>query len=173
MPARTLMLLLFVPAWAWAQTVCEPGAGASDPGRFEAHADGTVTDLRARLTWMRCAIGQQWRTGTCVNQPQRYSWEDAKAIAQRINADGQYFYNDWRLPTMRELATITELHCWDPRINTAIFPQTRADFYWSASTKLVDGPELVAFAMNFGPQGFQPRRLQETSLVRLVRTALD
>ena len=171
--ARRLWLFLLVPAWAFGDQTCEPGAETARPGRFESHPDGTVTDIQSKLTWMRCTVGQEWRSGTCVNTPERYAWEDAKAVVQRINANGQYFYNDWRLPTLRELATITELHCRDPRINLSIFPQTRADFYWSASTKLIDGPELAAYALSFGPQGFHERRLVETSYVRLVRTALD
>ena len=173
MPVRAFVLCLLVPALACADPTCEPGAGVGSSSRFEAHPDGTVTDVRAKLTWMRCALGQEWQTGTCVSEPVRYSWEDAKEAAQRINAAGRYFYNDWRLPTLRELATITELHCRDPRIDLSVFPRTRADFYWSASTKLVEGPELVAFAMSFGPQGFRQRRTLEASFVRLVRTALD
>ena len=173
MPVRVLAVVLFFPVWVCAHQTCEPGSSTGDPGRFESHPDGTVTDLRARLTWMRCAVGQDWTGGTCVNEPQRYSWEEAKDAAQRVNAAGRYFYNDWRLPTLRELATITELNCRDPRIDLSVFPQTQADFYWSASTKLIEGPELAAFAMSFGPQGFQQRKTQETSYVRLVRTALD
>jgi hypothetical protein len=159
MAVRRLLLLVLLPLSALGQQTCDPGAEAASVGRFEPHPDGTVTDLRARLTWN--------------NVPERYAWEDAKHVVQQINASGRYFYDDWRLPTLRELATITELHCRDPRINLSTFPQTRADFYWSASTKLIDGPELTAYAMNFGAQGFQPRRLQETSFVRMVRTALD
>lgn len=173
MPARSLLMLLLAPAWAWPQQTCDSGTRLASTGRFEVHADGTVTDVQARLTWMRCAIGQDWRSDTCVNEPVRYGWDDAKEAAQQVNASGQYFYDDWRLPTLRELAMITELHCRNPRINSIIFPGTRADFYWSASTKLVEGPELLAYAMSFGPEGFQPRRLAEASFVRLVRTALD
>ncbi len=166
-----LLACLLVPAAA-AQN-CDRGADTAGLNQFSAADAGTVTDGRSRLTWMRCAVGQVWAQGACLREPTRHSWEEARQVAAAVNATGEFFYDDWRLPTVRELATITKLHCRDPRADLAEFPGTRPDFYWTASTKLIDGPELVAFALSFGPQGVQQKHLEEACYVRLVRTAAN
>jgi hypothetical protein len=152
---------------------CEVGADAAGLNEFREADPGTVTDSRSRLTWMRCALGQVWSGGSCLQSPTRHSWDEAKVLAEAINASGEFFYDDWRLPTLRELATITRLHCRDPRTDLSQFPGTQPDFYWSSSTKLIDGPELVAFALSFGPQGVRAKHLDENCYVRLVRTAVN
>lgn len=35
-------------------------------GHYIDNGDGTVTDTRTGLTWMRCALGQTWDGSTCV-----------------------------------------------------------------------------------------------------------
>jgi hypothetical protein len=171
MRVSALLLAGVLPACVAAAQSCDAGAAFPQLNQFREDDEGTVTDGRSRLTWMRCALGQVWSEHTCLHTPTRHSWEDAKARAAAINASGEFFYDDWRLPTVRELATITKLNCRNPRVDVSVFPQTQADFYWSASTKLIAGPELVAFALSFGPQGVQPKALEEACFVRLVRSA--
>ncbi|MBI3776159.1 MAG: DUF1566 domain-containing protein, partial [Gammaproteobacteria bacterium] len=43
--------------------------------RFVLGTDGTVHDKITGLTWMRCALGQQWDGKTCAGTAARYAWQ--------------------------------------------------------------------------------------------------
>jgi len=138
---------------------------------FEDHGDGTLTDRRSGLTWARCSAGQVWRDGGCTGAPSSLDWPAAESYVRAVNEHGDLFYADWRIPNLRELASISEVNCRDPRINVEAFPSTGEGFYWSASRKLLEGPELAAFALSFGPEGVRIGRPAERLNVRLVRRA--
>jgi len=138
---------------------------------FEDHGDGTLTDRRTGLTWSRCSAGQVWREGACSGTPAELDWEAAVAYLREVNEHGYFFYADWRMPNLRELASISEVNCRDPRINAEAFPATAQGFYWSSSRKLVEGPETVAFALSFGAEGLRTGRLGERLHLRVVRQA--
>jgi len=162
---------------------------SSPTSRFEDGSDGTVTDKQSKLMWMRCAVGQSWAQGTCAGQTSSLSWEDALKAAQTTNKSGKFFYSDWRLPQLPELASITELQCKNPRINLVIFPNTAADFFWSATSRppgaagappgsggapsgaASETPDHFAFVLSFGPDGVSYANKQEQHDVRLVRSA--
>ena len=138
--------------------------------RFEDHGDGTVTDKESNLMWMRCAAGQTWSAGTCAGEASPLTWQSAQAAAQAINQRGAFFYSDWRLPQIPELASIAERQCQNPRINLTIFPHTPAALFWTATSRQTAG-EAFAFVLSFGPDGvnYEPKEAKHD--VRLVRTA--
>jgi hypothetical protein len=142
---------------------------SSPTSRFEDGGDGTVTDKQSKLMWMRCAVGQRWRDGVCAGQSSALSWSDAVEAAQRINKSGQFFYSDWRLPQLPELASIAERQCKSPRINLDIFPNTEAKSFWSATSRPADAAS--AFVLSFGPDGVSYANRGEQHDVRLVRSA--
>jgi Protein of unknown function (DUF1566) len=88
-----------------------------------------------------------------------------------INRLGNFFFNDWRLPQLRELATITERQCKNPRINLAVFPQTPPANYWTASSRPNQNPAGFAFALAFDVEGIRYADKQDALHVRLVRNA--
>jgi hypothetical protein len=51
-----------------------------------------------------------------------------------VNAATLCSYNDWRLPSKRELKTITHLGSSNPAIESTYFPNTIASTFWSASS---------------------------------------
>lgn len=108
-------------------------------------------------------------SGQCQGVAQQVSWPQAREHAERINREGQFFFNDWRLPNMREMALITERACRNPRINLQVFPQTPAAAYWTGGLKSVGGYEPQAFFMDFGPGGMGHDDQQRLHYVRLVR----
>lgn len=121
-PGQLLSLLFFslcsLPGWA--QTCGQ--AGASDT-RFQAHADGTLTDTLRGLRWRRCAEGQRWRDASCKDTPLRLTLAEAR----RRGGDG------WRLPTLHELSSITDLRCSEPAIDSTWFPHTPAADFWTST----------------------------------------
>ncbi|MBU3620739.1 DUF1566 domain-containing protein [Polynucleobacter sp. CS-Odin-A6] len=155
----------------YAQQVCNQPTPQFSSQYFEDQEDGTVVDKRAKLIWMRCALGQSWKNGICVGNPEKLNWENAKQAVQKVNQDPQYFYNDWRLPSLKEIAMIVDLRCKNPRINLSAFPDTAPSAFWTSSSKLVDGPELKAYAMDFGSGGLVLSNVNARHYVRLVKTA--
>jgi hypothetical protein len=155
-----------------AQQICAPLTPASSAQagkRFTDHGDGTVTDEVSQLMWSRCAAGQSWRAGNCAGAATRLSWADAQAWAQDLNRSGRAFFNDWRLPSVRELATVTEVRCRNPRIDLAQFPGTPAAGFWSGNAR--PGSEDKAYLMDFSAAGVSFDAKSAAHHVRLVRTA--
>lgn len=159
------------PVPASAQSCSEQFIPNSSAADFEDHGDGTLTDRRTGLTWSRCSAGQVWRSGTCAESASEFDWDAAEAYVRGVNDRGDLFYADWRVPSLRELASISEVNCRDPRINVDAFPATADGAYWSSSRKLVEGPELVAFTLSFAADGMAMSRLAERHHLRLVRRA--
>lgn len=102
--------------------------------RYRDNGDGTISDSKTGLHWLRFSLGQTW-TGTGVNgEGIRYKWQEIFNAAQQFNQAGG-FANcaDWQVPSIDELKSIVELGK-KPSINQAAFPNTPASLFWSATT---------------------------------------
>lgn len=156
-----------------ADQTCDTGrySLSSPTERFSDNGDGTVTDEVAQLMWMRCSAGQTWSDGTCSGEAVAHDWQGAQELAAVTNVGGTHFFNDWRVPQLRDLALIVERQCLNPRINLAVFPNTPPSVYWTASMRPGDGFGGHAYALSFGPEGVQIAAKTERYAIRLVRTA--
>ena len=176
MISRPAALLLAVLAglsmWqaAAAQQACTDAAASLAPARFQDNGDGTVTDVESKLMWMRCSSGQQWQGKRCVGAAEVYGWADAQRHADKTSRDGAAFFNDWRVPALRELATITDRGCKNPRTNLAVFPGTPAAPFWSSTARPGENAGERVLALSFGAEGVMLARKDERFHVRLVRT---
>jgi len=185
MGARALALVACTLAAGSAQAqaqVCNDRIAFATPnGRFADNGNGTATDSRTGLTWQRCPVGFTFDDGgtQALAQDDRcmpgaastFTWQQALQDAAALNlAGGHAGFTDWRLPNIKELASIVETRCAGPSINLATFPGTPSTaVFWSASHQ-VGPPTLVSVqAIDFGTG--QDRNLGKTSLahVRLVR----
>ena len=92
--------------------------------------NGTVAHTPTRLIWQRCSLGQTWvgATSTCTGTASTYTWDAAKLLTSSFAGHG-----DWRLPTEEELLSLVDYGGYYPAINTTLFPNTPASFFWSAS----------------------------------------
>jgi hypothetical protein len=161
----------FAPA-AVAQQTCAADVATLPAARFQDNGDGTVTDLQSKLMWMRCASGQQWADQRCSGSAAAYNWSDALQQAERVSRDGSAFFNDWRVPALRDLATITDRACKNPRTNLTVFPGTPSAPFWSSTPRPGEKPEERALALSFGVEGVVLARKDERLHLRLVRSAL-
>ena len=95
---------------------------------FIDNKDGTVTHKKTGLMWQRCSIGQTWNGTTCTGLASTMTWDNAtKQSSSFAN------YNDWRLPTQKELQTIVEYGNYNPAINISVFPNTPSVWFLSSS----------------------------------------
>ena len=91
--------------------------------------DGTLLDKKTGLLWKKCSEGKTM--STCSGLA-RYTRKQALEQAQSANNAKFAGYRDWRVPTIRELASITERQCIAPAINLSLFPNTPSDVYWTS-----------------------------------------
>ncbi len=171
-PLPVLMAGAAVAQSAAAQQTCVAGESTLPPARFQDNGDGTVTDVESKLMWMRCASGQQWAGNRCAGPAQAYNFADALQQADQLSRSGSAFFSDWRVPSLRDLATITDRACKNPRTNLAVFPGTPAAPFWSSTPRPGEKAEDRALALSFGADGVMLARKAERFHVRLVRTAL-
>jgi hypothetical protein len=130
------LLLALGSASVWANQSCDTQSYplSTPTGRFTDNKDGTLTDQQSGLTWMRCSLGQQWNGENCQGEPSAYTWQAAQAAAAQINQTGGFAsHSDWRMPHIPELAMIVERQCDSPRINLTLFPNTPANYFWTAT----------------------------------------
>lgn len=132
---------------------------------FTDNGDGTVTDTKTGLIWMRCTIGQTWNGATCTGTATTYTWARATVLTQTYAG-----HSDWRLPKVRELQSIVDYSKFDPAIDGSTFPATPIDhFFWSASHRLIfsttDDAWIVDFRGGATFSGYSP----DSGHVRLVR----
>jgi hypothetical protein len=113
---------------------------------FTLLSNGLAQDKTTGLMWMRCAYGQTWDSvnSTCTGNAVELTWQDALQASEQMTEGG---YTDWRLPNVKELATIVEKRCTDPAVNATLFPATPADNFWTSTT--VTGSGSWAWSVAF------------------------
>jgi len=104
---------------------------------FIDNSDGTVTDENTGLIWQKRE--SYWPM----------SWEEAITYCKNLELPaGQ---SDWRLPTIKELISITDKVKFNPAMDENFFPNTRDMSYWSSTTNangfISDYPFDSAWAM--------------------------
>lgn len=123
-------------------TICsgtEAAIPASTPTNqfdFDFVAGEVVTDKKTGLMWARCPLGYYWEEGTCTfDNDKTKSWMEAlDFVVQNKTAETPYLtYSDWRLPNIKELASIIERRCLEPSVNQYVFGYSGFinSAYWS------------------------------------------
>lgn len=148
------------------QTCLETITPTLSESDFTDNADGTLTDTRYGLMWMRCSLGQTWENETCNGDALELNWQQALVAAHG------YVYADklgWRVPNIKELASITERQCVRPAINNVLFPATPSDDFWTSTPAVADGQR--AWVIAFFNSSNSIKAKSAFVYTRLVRTA--
>lgn len=129
-----VFLLLVFSTEGLAQTCFTKTIAATTPTkRFVLNSDGTVSDPATGLMWQTCSYGQQFDVGLvqCKGVAANVTWQQAL-----VNATANRFanYDDWRVPNIKELASIVEHQCVEPALNTGIFLASVNQNYWTSTT---------------------------------------
>lgn len=80
-------------------------------------SEGWVLHESTGLIWQPCLHGMSYENGNCTGTPTAANWQSALQTAQN-NTDFQS--SEWRIPNVKELASLLEFSC-DTRINEAAF----------------------------------------------------
>jgi hypothetical protein len=172
----TSVLALLPLTQAVAQICKAASIPASSPtNQFTDNKNGSVTDKKTGLTWKKCSEGQLWNraTGKCTGNATSYGWQAALNRATAINKTGGFLGKIyWRLPNIKELASIVEEQCHSPAINLAVFPATPAAWFWASSPSVGVG-DGYAWGVNFisGADDWDYKN-ELGGQLRLVRTGL-
>jgi len=129
-----------------------------DPAGYALKDDGggTISDVNTNLMWLK-------------EESPEMNWEDAMKYCQDLGFAG---YRDWRLPNIREIATLIDLsfkdNCWHFKglfPNVKILPQ---GFYWSSTTY----GDTLGWGVNFqfGYDGYYAGKRKGKYPFRPVRT---
>ena len=121
-----------------------------------------VTDSKTGLIWRRCSEGQTWSGSNCTGVAATYTHEQALAKAQ-----AQEGTVGWRLPNVKELASIADRTRIGPTIDLGAFPSMSLEYYWS-STPYADGSNY-AWHVHFSSGMISHSYRSNDMHVRLVR----
>ena len=148
-----LFTMLFFANGAYSAQVCRANTNLSAPdSRFIINNDGTVTDLETGLMWMRCTVGQSGAVCT-GGASLLFTWDAALQYAEDINfGAGISTFNDWRVPNVNELISLTETSCENPSLNLNVFPLVNVnETYWSSTPShvLTSGVENKVWAAGY------------------------
>ncbi len=121
--------------------------------------NGTVTDKRTGLMWQQ-------------GEPGEMTWEQALKYCENLDFAG---YGDWRLPTIKELASLPQLDRCKPVLDKKYFPNVHSDsYYWTSTTNVLlyrfnslHGSSLVV--VNFGYGFIESFKPSYSMYVRAVR----
>lgn len=101
---------------------------SAPPGRYT-KGNGTVTDTKTKLTWQQ-AVG-----------PSMMTWAAAKTYCAGLGAT--LGGTGWRLPTVKELATLVDTSVSSgPAIDLTFFPDAPTVGYWSG-TLVANSPSFA------------------------------
>ena len=101
--------------------------------------------------------------GTCTG-----SHCDTQAFVTAVNAAGLCGATDWRMPEDVELQSIVHYGRINKAIDTAWFPNTPSNLFWSSSP-YANYAAFAAWAVNFSNGHVYPYGLSDNYRVRLVR----
>lgn len=89
------------------------------PSQFIHVQNGSATDTLTGLMWQR---------GHC---PDTLTWENALIYADTLTVGG---FSDWRLPNVKELRSISDVHLIGPCLDGGVFGNEGVRKYWSSTT---------------------------------------
>ena len=112
---------------------------------FIDHKNGTITHIRTGLMWKKCFEGEY---GVYCNEGEAVlmHWKQALEYAESHSFGG---YSDWRLPNIKELASISEVSCTKPAVNAFVFSDS-GRLAWSSTPDVRYWDKSFAFDYGLG-----------------------
>ncbi len=114
---------------------------------YQANANETVTDLVTGLTWQKSPDQNGDHNGT-VEKSDKLTWQEMQDRVAELNATTWEGFNDWRIPSIKELYSLTDWNGTDPSAyqgsNTSLFtPFIDTGYFQFAYGQLSAGERLI------------------------------
>jgi hypothetical protein len=131
--------------------------------------------------WKVCSEGQSWskqsdNTVSCSGNGKRVQWKEALELVNNHTFPAIDGYSDWRLPNIKELASLVALDRDNPSINSTIFPNTPSSSFSSSSPSpdarccgIHKGKKEESWIIEFDYGFYEDRDRDNSYFVRLVR----
>jgi hypothetical protein len=159
-------LLMSIPFLCQGQN-CSDFPPSTLTADFEKNDDsGTVTHSITGLMWQVCDYGQTVEGGKCIGNAEQLNWQQALLAAKASNQGG---YDDWHLPSIKELASIVEHNCVEPALNLNVFTGAQNANYWTNTTAVNKVDYAWAYQFSDGKNNLKNKT--SDIFVRLVRYA--
>lgn len=141
-----------------------PGTGQSGLLSYTDNGNGTITDNKTGLMWIKDGNSAGANNGATL------TWEQALSLCEGLNYAG---FTDWRLPNIRELFSIVDFGRSPIEIDDNYFTNTKSDnlgLYWSSTTNVLDTTVAWCVTFNYGLTSSGGTKTSSTSVhVRCVR----
>jgi hypothetical protein len=111
----------------------------------------SVYDNATDLTWFKSA--------NCDND--MLDWKSAFDLVEKMNREWKYGYNDWRLPSIVELESLTDMSRHSPALPVDHLFINVQEFYWSSTTSMYDTHYAWVLYMKDGAVGVGYKPLSE------------
>lgn len=136
-----------------------------------------LKDLVTGLVWARCEVGGVWDPifQNCAkdgSQPTPMNWPNALAYVKALEGTSVNGYTTgWRLPNIKELASLIEHDCIRPALNGEVFKDALGNKVWTNSpTGITTASKVWAIDFELGTSGVFAN--SESHYIRLVRDSL-
>ena len=113
-------------------------SGANKPTRWTVLGDfaGIAYDPTSVLMATRCTLNgsgvpDEASPGVCLSTGTAINWQTALQSCENLDYGG---YSDWRLPSIKELATVKDYSYASPAFDPMVFPMSAVNRYWSSTT---------------------------------------
>ncbi|MEI7840648.1 MAG: DUF1566 domain-containing protein [Methylococcaceae bacterium] len=123
-----------------------------------------VLDTQTGLIWRRCVEGMTWNGATCAGEPFGGMLQES---LERAASQARLSGKAWRLPNIKELASLVDTTQPNLAIDSTIFPATPNDQVWSSSSYAVDA--FFGWVVHFYYGSSYYTYLEDTGVVRLVK----
>ena len=80
---------------------------------YQTNSNGTVTDLVTGLTWQK-SPDQNGNNNGIIEKADKLTWTQIQARVLVLDSSNWGGYNDWRIPTIKELYSLTNWNGTDP-----------------------------------------------------------
>ncbi len=156
---RACLMTLFIASNISAQQVCKDYIDDNwSNSRYiiqNNSGETTVIDTQSKLMWQQCAYGLSGVN--CVDGLAiSFSWDQALNVVTTQNNIGYAGFNDWRLPNIKEILTLSARNCYFPALNKTIFPNA-PQYMWTSTPSDMTANESWVMDFRTGYDETQPR----------------
>jgi hypothetical protein len=165
-----LITILFLTSLSIVPGIAEENSGEpkySEDKRFIDNADGTISDTKTGLMWMKDDSYQ--------HKKHWLNWFEMQEYVEEINNEAFANYTNWKVPTTKELSSLYEAH----KVNSSqagtemkihidpIFSKNGSGSHWSAETNGYYNAFGIVY--NTGNRFNSSRKNKSRKAVRAVR----